>query len=31
LKGNTIFKYALFANIIAGEYRERAGNNDYGG
>ena len=31
LKGNTIFKYALFANIIAGDYRKDAGNVDYGG
>ena len=31
LKGNTIFKYALFANIIAGDYRKSAGNADYGG
>lgn len=31
LKDNTIFKYALFANIIAGKYRKNAGDEDHGG
>lgn len=31
LQSNTIFKYALFANIIAGKYRKNAGDEDHGG